>query len=573
MPLKKSLILYLIPLVVVLGVFLNRSRSAPWSDYAGYYFGGKELLKGHYAGAYDMQTLNDEIAVQGYKGVLVSYAPFPPFTSLVFAPFTTLPLESSKWLFNLFSTLLFIVTLWRCIRYFNITPYIALAVPVIFFIPLINNLFFGQSYLLLCSLLLEGYLAYRKERPILSSFLWAIAILFKLFPGLIFLFLLLRRKYRSVFYLGIACGILVLPSLAVNGLDAWKFYLSRILPKMNNGELNDPFTFIFQSFYMLVKRAFIQDQLLNPHPLIHSPYLFAGTMALFKALILSACVLLTLRRKEDDFLPFAVWITASMLISPNGSSYSLILLMIPLLALAARSFPWRASGAALPASVGPLNQSMAVTPARPATGWQTIVAALLLLAACMVPVIHLSSYPLWAQFPRLYLLLLFFGVLAGPLKKALDIRLVAGWAVLFFAVDIPRLQPDKDTSSYLLTREEHLYIYDYTIKNDRLVYYYRDDKGSHETTTAYPVYFTAADGLSLQNNQIWYKGRQLTFSPDQKEKALLVNDEYIIYLSDKNRGVEFYTLRQLRLDEEMRPRGQRAGGETPADPATPLFAR
>lgn len=557
--------------MVVMGVFLNRSRSVPWSDYAGYYFGGRELLKGHYMGAYHMKTLNDEVAAQGYKGVLVSYAPFPPFTSLVFAPFTILPLESSKWLFNLFSALLFVVTLWRCIRYFNITPYIALVVPVIFFIPLVNNLFFGQSYLLLCSLLLEGYLAYRKEKPILSSFLWAIAILFKLFPALIFLFLLLRRKYRSFLYLGIACGILLLPSLAVNGLDAWKFYVSRILPKMSNGELNDPFTFIFQSFYMLAKRAFIQDQLLNPHPLLYNPYLFAGAMALFKALILSVCVLLTLRRKEDDFLPFAVWITASMLISPNGSSYSLILLVIPLLALAVRSFPSRVPGAAIPAPTG--------SPARPATAArsvvdrQTTVAALLLLAACMVPVIHLSSYPLWAQFPRLYLLLLFFGVLAGPLKKALDIRLIAGLSILFFGVEIPRLQTDKDPSSYLLTREEHLYIYDYTIKNGRLVYYYRDEKGSHETPTGYPVYFTAADSLSLQNNQIWYKGRQLTFSPDQKEKALLVNDEYIIYLSDKNRGVEFYTLRQLRLDEEMRPRGERAGGEKPADPTAPLFSR
>jgi hypothetical protein len=56
-----------------------------------------------------------------------------------------------------------------------------------------------------------------------------------------------------------------------------------------------------------------------------------------------------------------------------------------------------------------------------------------------------------------------------------------------------------------------------------------------------------AQGLDLRDNQVWYSGRQLTASPDRKEKPMLVNGEYIVYLSDNGRGAGFYTLRKMKL--------------------------
>lgn len=524
MPPAKPLLLYLTPLAIILGVCLYHSRLVPWSDFAGYYTGGRLLLEGNYMAAYDMQSLNDNIAAAGYKTEIVSYAPFPPFTSLVFAPFVIFPMGLSKLLFNLTSAALFLLTLVRAIRHFDISPYFALIVPLIFFIPIVNNIFFGQAYLLLYSLLLEGYLSYREKKLILSSFLWGAAILLKLFPALIFFFLLFRRKYRWLLCLSIACGILLTLSLLINGIHSWEFYLFHILPKVNNGELNHPFTYVFQSAFMLFKNIFIYDALLNPHPSVNNPYAFIVVMALFKATILTTCILSTIRKKEEDLRSFATWITASILLSPNGSSYSLILLLIPLLALAAQFYHFKA-----------LHTSSA------------IMAPILLLAACNIPITRLSSFPLWAQFPRLYLILLFFIILSGPLKKHWNTRLAAGLAILFFVLAIPTLDSGKDTSTYLLPREEHLYVCDYGVKNNGLVYYFRDQNGTHEVPAGFPVNMATNEGLTLRDNQIWYKGRQMTTGSDKKEKPMLINNEYIVYLSDKDRGVDFYTLRRLTI--------------------------
>ena len=524
MPLEKSALPYLAPLILLLGVCLYHSQVVPWSDFAGYYTGSHLLLTGDYRAAYDMKALNDHIAAAGYKVDLVPYAPFPPFTSLIFAPFIILPMATAKLLFNLVSAILFLVTVARAIKHFGVSRYFALVIPIIFFIPIVNNIFFGQAYLLLCSLLLEGFLAYKERRPILSGILWGVAILFKIFPAFIFLFLLFRRKYRALLYLSIACALLLTGSLLINGIHSWEYYLAHILPKVNNGQLNDPFTYVFQSAFMLFKKAFIYDALLNPHPFIHSPFIFMAIMALFKALILTICIIFTIRKTDDDLPSFSIWMTASILLSPNGSSYSLVLLLIPLLALVTQLYNFRA-----------IHMGFAIT------------AAALLLIACNIPVIRLSSFPLWAQFPRLYLLLAFFIILSSPWARYWNTRLAAGLAIIFFILALPGLDTSRDSSTYLLDREEHLYICDYQVKNNSLVYYYRDQNGLHEVPTGFRVYTATNDDLDLRDEQIWYKGRQMTTGPDRKEKPLLVNNEYIVYLSDKDRGVDFYTLRQLTI--------------------------
>jgi len=558
---KNTSYLCFVPLLLVIGFCLKHALSAPPSDFAGYYYGGRALLTGHYQDAYDMQALNDHVVADGHKGVLVSYAPFPPFTSLVFAPFLLFPMAAAKFIFNCCCAGLFLFSLWRSYRYFLIPNWLIVALPFIFFIPLLNNLAFGQSYLLLFVLLIEGYRADREKKTVLSSVLWGIAILFKLFPAFLFVFLVLRKKFVQAFWLGVACTLLLVLSLALNGIPAWKFYISEIVPKMGQGELNDSFTYVFQSAFMLFKRAFIYDSLLNPHPLTHTPWLFALGMALFKAFILSTAALLTVREK-DDFFSFGVWVAASMLISPNGSSYSLILLLLPLLAYVRSLKTLGSQGYPAPNDASP-----------PSSAPRLVVAIVLLTAACAITVSRFGAFPLWAQFPRLYLLLLLYGLwLVG--KKTWNLWLFSSLALLFMTVATLTQHSEKDPSTYLLAKEEHLYIYDYTVRDNRLVYYYRDDSGEHEQVTDYPIHTLATGDLSLSNNQIWCKGVKLTESADRKEKPALIDGEYILYLSDKNRGVDFYTLRQLRPEGKLDPEGKlRPAEKKPDAAAIPVSSR
>ncbi|HUP14333.1 MAG TPA: glycosyltransferase family 87 protein, partial [Niastella sp.] len=321
-------------LTVMLGYFIYKASGAPLSDYAGYYFGSQALLQKNYLQVYDTYSLNVLIAEKGFKYVFASYTPFPPFTSIVLAPFLLLPVTASKIVFNIFSAGIFLWVVTRAIRYFSIPTRFVWLLTVIFFIPLRNNIFFGQAYLLLVALLLEGFVAYKKEKMVVASLLWAVAIVFKLFPLVIVFFLLVNKKYRQLAYCIGACILLGMVSVVFNGLASWQYYLFTIFPRANSGELNNSYTYLFQSAFMLLKNLFVYDEVQNPGVFFNSMPLFVFLMACFKSILLACCVGITINRKAGSFISFGGWMTASLLLSPNGSSYSLILLLIPLLSLA-----------------------------------------------------------------------------------------------------------------------------------------------------------------------------------------------------------------------------------------------
>jgi hypothetical protein len=202
------------------------------------------------------------------------------------------------------------------------------------------------------------------------------------------------------------------------------------------------------------------------------------------------------------------------MLSPNGSSYSLILLLIPLLALADSKRVY------------------------------LYISIVLVFLISFIPVQSVAGWPLLLQFPRLYLLLLLFFLMIKisgarwPFKP-----FISFFAVLLLA-DAGKLFGQKDSSRYLLGEELPL-VYTYAIKENRLVYYYWDEKGSHETVTGYPVQQSSTNAVRIQNNQLFYRDKQLTATPDRKKQAMLINGKEIIYLSDKNRGFGFYTFRSV----------------------------
>jgi hypothetical protein len=501
-------------LAALLAYFIVKAASAPFSDYAGYYFGSGALLQGNYAAVYDTWSLNVLIAQKGYSGIFVSYTPFPPFTSIMMAPFLLFPVAVSKIIFNVFSAALFVLVLTRASKYFSLPAWVLWLVPVIFFIPLRNNFFFGQVYLLLFSLLLEGYMAYKKGKPVVAALLWGVAIVFKIFPLVVLFFLLAKKQYKQVAYCVAVCVLLGLISVLLNGFASWQYYVFTIFPRANSGELNDSYTYLFQSAFMLMKNLFVYDAVQNPQVVLNSTPVFVIGMVLFKALLLACCVGITIHKKASGLMAFTSWITASMLLSPNGSSYSLILLLLPLLALARGKRVY-------------LFTAMA-----------------LLLLICFIPVAALGGKPLLLQFPRLYGMLLLFGLLIIIAGMQFPVKLFSALVALLLLADAGKLFPRPDNTNYLLT-EELPFVFEYAIKDNQLVYYYWDDKGIHETNTGYAVQNYSTSEVRIQNNQLYYRDKQLTSTPDRKKQAMLVNGKHIVYLSDKNRGFGFYTLRTI----------------------------
>lgn len=109
-------------------------------------------------------------------------------------------------------------------------------------------------------------------------------------------------------------------------------------------------------------------------------------------------------------------------------------------------------------------------------------------------------------------------------------------------------QPEYNNSSeYVMDKEEALLIYDYGESNGKLKINFIDQNGRNEKELKKAAAFQQSN-VELKNNQVFYNGEQLTFTKDNKLMPLLTADNEIYYLSDKNRGVGFYTIRQLTIN-------------------------
>ncbi len=91
-------------------------------------------------------------------------------------------------------------------------------------------------------------------------------------------------------------------------------------------------------------------------------------------------------------------------------------------------------------------------------------------------------------------------------------------------------------------------IYDYEIRNNELIYTYWMQNGSRKDSIKIDMGKYSQTETEIKDEQIYYQHNGITSSPDRKLKPILIDDKYIIYLSDKNRGVGMYTFRKIELN-------------------------
>lgn len=510
---------YLFPLICLMTAFIIRSTNRPVEDYAGYYFGSKFFLEGCFDNStvYETAAFNQKIYAEGYHNLLVSYTPFPPVTSLFFVPFTFFELYMSKLIFNCLSIFVFLFSLVRLQKFLKVPEWLYLLIPVMFFIPLRNNIYFGQVYLILFSLMAEGFIFYKKDKYVLSSLLWGIAIILKVFPLICLLFILFEKKWKSILYTGIALFCLFVVSLFLNDSGVWTCYLFEIFPRVSNGELNDAFTPQFQSMFMLLKNMFVSDALQNPYPVLDSSLFFGLSNFLFKALVLSLCAFVSFSGTAKSIDKFSVWIIGSILISPNGSTYSLIMLLIPFFAIVV------------------LEKRIFIK----------ALLLVLLLVINNLPVPLFFNLPLLFQFPRLYAILMLFIILISVYSITFNYKTTLVFIAVFAVIAFPAMnKKEKDNSAYFLNRDDYLIINDYAIRNNKLIlFYYNDVTGEKRDTLHFNQQVIENDSLYVKNKQIYWSDKQLTSTSDRKKKPVMLHSGQLLYLSDKNRGVGFYTLR------------------------------
>ncbi len=497
-------------IAVVCAVFIFQATNFVPHDFSNYYFGAEFLKLGKFnSDIYFPHIFNQEIAAMGNKNLFVSYAPNTPFLTIFFYPFTFLSLATAKLIFNVLSLGLFLYSLRKLVKTYQIKPLFLFLIPLVFLIPFRNNFLFGQVYLLLFFLLSEGFLAYKKERFFKMGIFWGIAILLKVFPVLLFGMLLFKKKYKAIIYLGAACIILLTFSIFINGFEVWDFYFNTVLAKSGNGEIAGEFVQNYQSMFMFLKFLFPENILA-----------FSLLLLFFKLFLLVISYFVSI--KESSTLKvFSFWIFTSILLSPYGSTYTNLLLLFPFLFFL-KEVKFDA---------------------------KNILILVLFLGITYLPISFFSKFEIPFSFPRLILmLLLFFMIIKETLGKASwkkSVGFIAPVMLIYFLFFIPK---EEITSPQSLSKK-HILTYDYSVKKGNLTYKYWNNQGENNQETSVKINSLDTTNVILINNQVYYKNKQLTFENDNKLNPAIINKNQLIYLSDAKKGIGFYSLVKIALDK------------------------
>lgn len=506
---------YWLPLLALCGFYCWRATGFPAHDFANYYFGAKFLAQGHFSSwVYFPYEFNKAITSEGFSGIFASYAPNTPFLAMAFLPFTFFGLFTAKLLFNLFSVYLFLYTLQRLVSFYDIDRRYVWLVPVLFFMPIRNNLLFGQTYFLIFFLIGETWLAYKKSRPLYAGLMLALAVLFKIFPMLLILVFAFRKKTTLLTYTGFWMVLLLGLSILFSSVDIWIFFCREVLPKASGGEISEAYVPNYQSVLMFLKEWLVYDRVENPSGW-KWPGLFSALLVGFKIGLMAIGYYIS-RKVRMPLYVLSYWILAMLLLSPYGSTYTYILLVIPFLALARKAMP----------------------------AWRKTAGFALLLLACNLPVSLILNWDFPLRYAKLMVLLLFFlGVLILAYRKIrwLNVTAIAGIAMLLlFFKNEETAAPEA-----VLDKKAPILIHDFVMADHSLSYSYFDETGENRRTI--PFTGQTAEPAQMGHNQIFYRGHRLTSDNSHKLKPMVIDGETLVYLSDCDRGIGFYTLRKIKL--------------------------
>lgn len=511
--------IYLLP-TLVLGLFyLYRSIDFPVHDFANYYFGGQFFSHGQFDhNVYFPYWFNSRIYAAGHNGIFAAYAPNTPFLALVFAPLSMLPVAVAKLFFNAVSLLLFLWSLLRIASRYRVDSFWLLAIPIVFFVPIKNQVLFGQVYFLVFFLLAECWLAYEKRQLKTAALYLSIAILLKVFPLLMLLFFMFRKQFKLLGYVFLFCAILIVFTGVFCGFGVWSFYLVHVLPKAGRGEIATAFVDNYQSVFMFLKRLLVYDPLENPQALFDNPALLGIISGTFKMAIIA--IGFYAARKSAPLNAMSYWIVAMVVLSPYGSTYTFLLFVFPFLAFA---------GSAL----SPVKKVLSV---------------LLLALLANLPLAAVSGWAYPFSYMRLFVLLTVLLAMVLMVRQAVNWKMISGLSAAVLILMAVSSKNETVSSTTFSNQKLPILVYDYDGNASGIAYSFFDENGFSGASVPNPgKMHSPGVALELRNNEIYLDGKPIASDDGNKRKPVLYG-QTIVYLSDYGRGLGFYTLRKVELN-------------------------
>lgn len=252
-------------------------------DFANYYTAAR-LVAEHkpLATAYrDFVWFQKQIDRYGITHQLGGFIPHPPPTALIMLPLAPFEPLLAKRLWIGFNVILAVLTV---ILIAKITMLHWLPTAIILLstgVGLINNFLFGQMYLLVLTTIGAGIYLQQRGYPVLGGIVLGVMIPVKYVGGFFLFYYIWKKEWRLVFAASITCILMLGVTFLLQGAEIFRIFITEVLPRHLQGEIQEPFAIQFQSWNSLLRRMFVASPSLNPQPPLESPLLFS----LFKNLI------------------------------------------------------------------------------------------------------------------------------------------------------------------------------------------------------------------------------------------------------------------------------------------------
>ena len=291
---------------------------------------------------------NQELALQKHlslklsnpEGFFDKYNTHPPTANLMAVPFAWLSYQEAHLAWNLTSIAMLCVIVFWIVRGLEIqmTIWTTLALVTLLLAcdPLQQTLIQGQPNLLLTLLIVGAWRAGRSGNSFVSGMCLGLATAVKIYPAYLFLYFLVRRDGRAL--AGGVCSfvLITLITAAVFGVDAYRDYLTVVLPSISDVTNNWGNASLLAFWERLFDNSSTSTQ-----PLVNSPALLQISVWT-SWLVLTALVVRSVwKTRTEPFSneSFAITIVAMLLMSPTTWHHYFIILAFPVGLLLSRYQP------------------------------------------------------------------------------------------------------------------------------------------------------------------------------------------------------------------------------------------
>lgn len=519
---------FLLPLALFCIFILYKSKDHSLHDFSNSYFPAHLAVSNTPPEdtVFDIYKFNKYAWDNGYSEVLIDFYLNSPFTSTAFYPFALIDnAYTSKLIFSSISIVLFLISIHLLAKKFVLGhEEILCLLPILFYIPIRNHILFGQSYMLVFFLVVVGFYVIDKNKWIVGSTFLSLAALIKIFPIFYFLPLLLTNKRKVAFYIFFSTLGFVSISIYTSGFSFWYTYLFDVLPNSIINESTVDYHFSAQSITVFLKNIFIKDEYYNPSGLINSYWLYKLIGWVLKSIIIGLAIQLTIKFKDEIFKVLAIWVVALFLLQTRTATYAQILWIIP-------SFIIYNS---------PFSKQL------------KLLFFGILLFVCNFPFHWLSNIPIGIRFLRMWLSLVLGLIFFHGLEKKVNFKFILATFILLTPLHLKIFNqisqnPNSFPSEYILAKKNAFIVYDFGKSKGELFYKILGSNGNETIQTDIPIYSYDSVSCSIQSNQIFYNGQQLTDNHALKKKPVLINNCDLYYLTDHHGRRAAYTIKKINV--------------------------